>query len=106
MQHHFIANAAVRSTGERTLPVIDPSDGQPVFEGGERPPGTARILRYANTEVTVAVDSPHGGWLVLNDSWHPWWYATVDGAPTPVRRANAILRAVMRGETKAYGKAG
>jgi aldehyde dehydrogenase (NAD+) len=29
MQHHFIANAAVRSSSERTLPVIDPSDGQP-----------------------------------------------------------------------------
>jgi aldehyde dehydrogenase (NAD+) len=28
MQHHYIANAAVRSSTERTLPVIDPSDGQ------------------------------------------------------------------------------
>ncbi|MDB5956009.1 aldehyde dehydrogenase family protein [Ramlibacter sp.] len=29
MQLHFIANAPVRSSSERTLPVIDPSDGQP-----------------------------------------------------------------------------
>src|ERR1700712_4017507 len=29
MQLHFIANAPVRSSAERTLPVIDPSDGQP-----------------------------------------------------------------------------
>lgn len=28
MQHHYIANAAVRSSSERTIPVIDPSDGQ------------------------------------------------------------------------------
>jgi aldehyde dehydrogenase (NAD+) len=28
MQQHYIANAAVRSSSERTLPVIDPSDGQ------------------------------------------------------------------------------
>ncbi|HEX7888179.1 MAG TPA: aldehyde dehydrogenase family protein [Ramlibacter sp.] len=28
MQLHFIANTPVRSTSERTLPVIDPSDGQ------------------------------------------------------------------------------
>ena len=28
MQHHFIANAPQRSSSERTLPVIDPSDGQ------------------------------------------------------------------------------
>jgi len=29
MQHHFIGNDTVRSTSERTIPVIDPSDGQP-----------------------------------------------------------------------------
>jgi aldehyde dehydrogenase (NAD+) len=29
MQLHYIANTAVRSSSERTLPVIDPSDGQP-----------------------------------------------------------------------------
>src|SRR5512145_1633928 len=29
MQHHYIGNATVRSTSDRTLPVIDPSDGQP-----------------------------------------------------------------------------
>ena len=28
MQLHFIANASVRSSSERTIPVIDPSDGQ------------------------------------------------------------------------------
>lgn len=29
MQLHYIGNASVRSSSERTLPVIDPSDGQP-----------------------------------------------------------------------------
>ena len=29
MQHHFIANALARSSSERTILVIDPSDGQP-----------------------------------------------------------------------------
>ena len=28
MQLHYIANQSVRSSSERTLPVIDPSDGQ------------------------------------------------------------------------------
>ncbi|MDB5731429.1 MAG: aldehyde dehydrogenase [Variovorax sp.] len=32
MQFHFIANEAVASTSARTLPVIDPSDGQPFDE--------------------------------------------------------------------------
>jgi aldehyde dehydrogenase (NAD+) len=32
MQHHYIGNARVASTSERTIPVIDPSDGQPFDE--------------------------------------------------------------------------
>ena len=32
MQHHYIGNARVRSTSERTIPVIDPSNGQPYDE--------------------------------------------------------------------------
>jgi hypothetical protein len=57
-------------------------------------PGAARIERYTNTRIEIAVDSPDGGWLVLNDIWHPWWFATVDGQPVPVLRANVLFRAV------------
>ena len=56
--------------------------------------GTARLVRYANTEVVVEVDSPSGGVLVLNDVWHPWWRATIDGAETEILRANVLFRAV------------
>jgi hypothetical protein len=56
--------------------------------------GTARLVRYANTEVVIAVDSPSGAMLVLNDAWHPWWRATIDGVETDIFRANAIFRAV------------
>jgi hypothetical protein len=78
----------------RRTVLLDPADGFPAAENGPRPAGSARLLRYANTEVVAAVDSAQGGWLVLNDSWHPWWYATVDGQAEPVRRANGIMRAV------------
>jgi hypothetical protein len=57
--------------------------------------GTARLARYANTEVDVDVDAPSGGILVLNDVWHPWWRATVDGRPTKILKANVIFRAVV-----------
>jgi hypothetical protein len=56
--------------------------------------GTARLTRYANSEIIVEVDAPSGGILVLNDVWHPWWRATVDGVETEILRANAIFRAV------------
>ena len=56
--------------------------------------GTARLLRYANTEVMIEVDTPSGAVLVLNDVWHPWWRATIDGVETEIFRANVLFRAV------------
>ncbi len=56
--------------------------------------GSARLVRYANTEIIVEVNSPSGGILVLNDVWHPWWRATVDGADAEIMLANAMFRAV------------
>ena len=56
--------------------------------------GTARILTYRNTEVAVEADSPDGGFLVLNDLWHPWWLAEVDDRPAEMLRANVLFRAV------------
>ena len=54
----------------------------------------ARIVSYRNTEVTVEALSDKPGWLVLHDTWHPWWYAEVDGKPADLLRANVIFRAV------------
>jgi hypothetical protein len=59
-----------------------------------RKSGRATISAYGNTGVTVEADSPDGGWIVLNDIWHPWWFATVDGQAAEVLRANALFRAV------------
>lgn len=60
----------------------------------QRAPGRVRITSYNNTSVAIDVDSPDGGWVVLNDIWQPWWFASLDGADTPLLRANAIFRAV------------
>ncbi|MDQ8732030.1 YfhO family protein [Bradyrhizobium sp. LHD-71] len=56
--------------------------------------GTARLVHYENTKIEVDVDAPSGGLLLLNDVWHPWWRATVDGKPRDIMKANAIFRAV------------
>ncbi|MGI9424685.1 MAG: hypothetical protein ACR2PA_15930 [Hyphomicrobiaceae bacterium] len=81
-------DADLRSTVllEGDVPVLAPSQ-----------PGPARILRYENTEVVVEVRSAAGGWLVLNDIWHPWWEVTVDDEPAEILRANVLFRAVRVG---------
>lgn len=71
-----------------------------LLEGQDHPPevttpGRARLVRYRNTEVIVEATAPSGGgWVVLFDPWHPWWFADVDGAPADILRANVAFRAV------------
>ena len=59
-----------------------------------RRPGTVAIISYANTRIEIEADSPDGGHVVLNDVWHPWWTAEIDGQRVPVIRANVLFRAV------------
>ena len=71
--------------------------GAPPVAAGRRP-GEARLVRYSNTEIDIDVDSPDGGWVVLNDIWHPWWFAQLaperDGPELEILRANVLFRAV------------
>lgn len=57
-------------------------------------PSSARITGYHNTQIDVDVYAEKAGFLVLNDMWHPWWFAQVDGKDTPILRANVLFRAV------------
>ena len=80
----------VEPSHEIVLETIAPAERTP-------PPrrlGLAAIVHYANDEVVVDASSEDGGWVVLNDIWHPWWFAEVNGEPAPVVRANVLFRAV------------
>ena len=57
-------------------------------------PAAVRILEYAPTRIEIEVEAPRSGHLVLNDPWHPWWFAEVDGVPAAIHRANVLFRAV------------
>jgi hypothetical protein len=70
----------------------------------ERPPadapagdaeGSVRIVRYQNTDIEIEADAPSGGFVVLNDVWHPWWRVSVDGKPADILKANVLFRAVV-----------
>ncbi len=61
----------------------------------ERRSGTAALVSYANTRIEIDVESPDGGYIVLNDAWHPWWTAEIDGQRAPILRANVLFRAVL-----------
>ncbi len=86
-------------TGSGNWPKVDFTqtvllESDDILEPRSRPKGEARILRYRNTQIDIEVNSPEGGWLVLNDIWHPWWQAKVDGAEASILQANVMFRAV------------
>jgi len=56
--------------------------------------GTARITTYTPRLVKVSTQSAGPEVLLLNDRWDDYWFATVDGQPAPVLRANYIMRGV------------
>ncbi len=74
--------------------IVDSS--APVTQTGnpDAPAGEARLIAYGNTRIRIEAQAPQGGFLVLNDVWHPWWRARIDGRDVPILRANLMMRAV------------
>ena len=52
------------------------------------------ITGYEANKITCTVNTPHSGFLVLTDNWHPDWKVFVDGEEQKLYRANYIFRAV------------
>jgi hypothetical protein len=57
--------------------------------------GTADIVVYEPTAVTIISDSTQDAMLVLSDAFYPGWRASVDGQETKVYRANFAFRAIL-----------
>jgi hypothetical protein len=56
--------------------------------------GSARILAETPRKVELAVEAKRDSLLVLADTFHPDWRATVDGRETAILRADVAFRAV------------
>jgi len=66
--------------------------GSDTAAGG--PPAEVRIDKYAGNTVTIDVDAPRAGVLVLHDPYYPGWIVTVNGERRPLLRANLLFRGV------------
>jgi uncharacterized membrane protein YfhO len=56
--------------------------------------GRAFVKSYRPTSLTLIVEAPDRGWLLVTDSWSAGWSATVNGQPAAVWGGNFIFRAV------------
>lgn len=70
----------------------EPEAGVP--EGPSLARAEVKLKRYENTEVEIEVSSAQAGFVVLNDIWHPWWRAELDGQEVEILKANVLFRAV------------
>jgi hypothetical protein len=53
-----------------------------------------QFATYTDTHITLTIDTPEPGYLVLTDAYYPGWTATINGDPVPVERADVMFRAV------------
>jgi uncharacterized membrane protein YfhO len=87
------AFARMRGDGFRPEDVVLLADGKSL--SGERGDlDRVRITRAENGRVQIAVSTDRDGYLLLADSWHPGWTATVDGIAAEIYRADVLFRAV------------
>jgi len=63
-------------------------------EGPAAVQAEVKLTQYRNAHVEIEVTTPAAGFVVLNDIWHPWWKAEVDGVETEILKANVLFRAV------------
>ena len=69
------------------------SDSRP-WSAVEAAQAKAGITAYSRHRVEIEVESPRDAYLVLSDYYHRNWFATVDGEPAGILRANFCARAV------------
>jgi hypothetical protein len=57
--------------------------------------GQAQITDYQNDKVTIDINNPGEGFLVLTDSFYPTWHATIDGKPTTIYLTDYNFRGII-----------
>ncbi len=81
-----------------TEALIDRSDQDLLPASLTQPPsrstGGATITATGDDAVTIDVEAPTPGILVLHDLYYPGWVAQVDGVASPVLRADLLFRGV------------
>lgn len=105
---YFVAEAWQAATLDDALAATSRDDFDPARVVVLETPGDAPLdtgdtsvdaipltLHEEGNAITIDVQAPLPGYLVLADTWYPGWRATLDGDEIPILRANAAFRAVL-----------
>jgi len=69
-------------------------EGPVTLNGQSTAADSAQVVKYSAEEVVVQTRSQVEALLVLSDTAHPGWQATVDGVPTAIYTTNVLFRGV------------
>lgn len=107
-----VGQAEVADSAESALTAVvaaqDALDRRVIIEPGRTPlpdwaptdpaaagvPGSVRVDAVSNNRLRLHAELDAPGYVVVADNFYPGWRARVDGAPAPLYRANAVMRAV------------
>jgi hypothetical protein len=90
---HEAALVALHDSGFDPASVVVVEEGSALATKPSSP-ATLRFEAFQPNEIRLWVDTPTDAYLVLSEVWYPGWRAMVDGASTPVLRANYAFRGV------------
>jgi len=77
---------------------LGPESGtRPLAGPADPPPGTCALDSYSNNRLQATCQAQRSALAVFVEQYETGWHATLDGQPTPILRANLIMRAVAVG---------
>lgn len=74
----------------RYLAVIEGAQSQK----GKGTVGSTQLIQYSNDRIELNYASPKDGYLLLRDSYHPFWVAELDGQAVDIYPADALFRSI------------
>jgi hypothetical protein len=68
--------------------VINAADAGVLGDSHAFAPGEVTIARYTPDEIVLDLEHQGAGFLVIANTWSPYWKAEIDGQPAPLIRTN------------------
>ncbi|MFN8495814.1 MAG: DUF6541 family protein [Caldilineaceae bacterium] len=87
------SGAALEQLDQQQAVVLDIGTG--ALASQATPSFTSKLLVYEPERISLSVQNNTRGLLSISEAVYPGWEAYVDGEPTPILRANGLLRAVI-----------
>jgi len=87
-----VSALAAEETDLRTTALLPPGVSLSLGAGGEG--ASARVAANHAGFLSVAVETPEAGLLVLSNIYDPGWRATLDGRPARLYRVNGVFQGV------------